>query len=45
MEREWRILGRLEFSLGDVSRVIFPQEFASRFREELPDYIGQVTFS
>jgi hypothetical protein len=45
MEREWRIFGNLEFSLDQVRRVIFPQEFARRFRDDLPEYFGEITFS
>ncbi len=45
MEREWRIMGSLDFALGEVSRVIFPQRFARHFRDDLPQYYGQITFS
>ena len=45
MEREWRVFGNLDFSLTDVRRVIFPQRFASSFREQVPDYYGEITFS
>ena len=45
MEREWRIFGNLEFSLDQVRRVIFPQDFARRFRDDLPEYFGEITFS
>jgi len=45
MEREWRVMGNVAFDLAEVSRVIFPREFASRFRSELPAYIGQITFA
>lgn len=45
MEREWRVYGNLDFSLTDVRRVIFPERFARSFREQLPDYYGEITFS
>lgn len=45
MEREWRLIGNLNFSLDDVYRVIIPQVFAKRFRADLPAYTGQVTYA
>lgn len=45
MEREWRVLGNINFSLSAVRRVFLPEEFADRFRTDLPDYTGQLTFS
>jgi hypothetical protein len=45
MEREWRVLGHVYFALGDVRRVFLPEEFAKRFRADLPEYTGQLTFS
>lgn len=44
MEREWRIVGNLKFELSDVYRVILPESYAKRFREDVPEYYGQVTF-
>jgi abortive phage resistance protein AbiGi (putative antitoxin) len=44
MEREWRVLRRLEFDIDDVYRIFLPREYARRFREDLPDYAGQLTF-
>lgn len=44
MEREWRVGGNVNFALTDVSRVFFPQKFASKFRKDLPEYLGQITF-
>jgi hypothetical protein len=44
MEREWRVLGRMTFSLDDVWRVILPAEYSPRLRMDLPNYTGQVTF-
>jgi hypothetical protein len=45
MEREWRVLGDVEFSLGEVERVILPRDYANRFRTDVPNYYGQVTFA
>jgi len=45
MEREWRVLGDVNFVLQDVHRVFMPERYAERFREDLPNYIGQLTFS
>jgi hypothetical protein len=45
MEREWRVLGSVEFNLADVSRVLLPPEFARRLRTDVPEYVGQVEFS
>ena len=45
MEREWRVLGDINFTLADVYRVFMPERYAKRFREDLPTYTGQLTFS
>jgi len=45
MEREWRIFGSLEFSLAEVTRIMFPKDFARRFRDDLPEFYGQINFS
>jgi Putative abortive phage resistance protein AbiGi, antitoxin len=45
MEREWRVIGRVTFDLADVERVIIPRAYAARFRNDLPEYVGQLTFS
>lgn len=44
MEREWRVLGDVRFSLADVERVIVPRSYGTRFRVDFPDYGGQVSF-
>ena len=44
MEREWRMSGALNFSLADVTRVVLPRAYGQRFREDFPDYYGQVSF-
>lgn len=45
MEREWRIVGNLDFKLQDVYRVILPQSYVKQFKSDFPDYCGQITFS
>ena len=45
MEREWRVLGIVKFALNDVHRVILPSGYATRFRNDLPVYTGQLSFS
>lgn len=44
MEREWRTLTSVRFTLSDVRRVIIPESYGSRFRQNVPSYCGQVTF-
>jgi len=44
MEREWRTLTSIRFTLPDVHRVIIPKEYASRLRQNVPGYMGQVMF-
>ena len=45
MEREWRVWGDVNFALEDVHRVFMPEHYAERFRADLPNYTGQLTFS
>ncbi|QDP40257.1 abortive infection system antitoxin AbiGi family protein [Radiobacillus deserti] len=45
MEREWRIVGNVKFSLRDVRRVFLPEKYAEAFRKELPEYCGQISFT
>ncbi len=44
MEREWRVIGHVNFGLSHVRRIFLPEEFAERFRDDLPEYAGQLTF-
>jgi hypothetical protein len=44
MEREWRVIGDVKFKLDDVCRVILPGRYAKRFREDVPEYFGQIAF-
>jgi hypothetical protein len=43
MEREWRLPGGLAFRLGDIARIFLPQDYAQRFRVDVPDYTGVMT--
>jgi hypothetical protein len=45
MEREWRVVGHLPFSLDDILTVIFPRDCARRFRTDCPNYVGEVVFA
>lgn len=44
LEREWRVIGNLEFNLADVERVFLPRAFKERFRDDLPAFCGQLSF-
>lgn len=45
MEREWRVRGRVSFDLPDVSTLFMPRDTVGRFREDIPDYLGQIMFT
>ena len=45
MEREWRIFGNIKFKIKDVYRIILPKSYAKLFREDVPEFIGQVSFA
>jgi hypothetical protein len=45
MEREWRVVGGFEFSIEDVSGIVMPQEYSRAFRNRVPAYCGQLSFS
>jgi hypothetical protein len=45
MEREWRTTHPVHFVLGDVRRIILPEEYAERLRQEIPEFAGQVHFA
>lgn len=42
MEREWRVVGKVRFKPTDVARIIVPEAFADRARNELPDIADRV---
>ena len=43
-EREWRIVGNLQFNKKDIKRVFLLPDYAKQFRKDCPDYYGQITF-
>lgn len=43
MEREWRVLGNVRFTLDDVERIIIPKGYEERLRQDVPEYSGQIT--
>lgn len=44
MEREWRLLGAVRFTVDDIARVIIPRDYARQFRSDVPAFFGQLTF-
>lgn len=44
MEREWRVLHEVVFTIEEVTRVVIPEQYARRFRVDFPEYFGQVSF-
>lgn len=44
-EREWRIVGNVNFTVDDVKTVFFPRRYSNEFREAFPKYAGQVIFT
>lgn len=45
MEREWRAYQDIHFTLGDVVRVIMPERFSGKFRDDFPAFDGEVIFA
>lgn len=43
MEREWRVNGRIDFTLGDIMRVLVPPEFVSCAAEKFPELGSCIT--
>jgi hypothetical protein len=43
MEREWRVNGRVEFSIGDIQRVLVPPEFVDPAIGALPELAAYIT--
>lgn len=42
MEREWRCLTNVSFSLSELKRVVLPASLAERFRADFAEYQGEV---
>lgn len=45
MEREWRTPYHVHFEIKDVYRIILPSTYNEMFRKDVPEYVGQITFS
>jgi len=45
LEREWRIVGDLPFSVDDITRILIPEKYGKPLRERLPEYYGQLSFT
>jgi len=45
MEREWRSPYYIHFEIENIQRIILPNSYSKRFRDDVPEYIGQITFS
>jgi hypothetical protein len=45
LEREWRIVGDVQFTLDDITRILIPCKYGKQLREALPQYFGQISFS
>lgn len=43
-EREWRVVGNIQFNINDVKRVFIPEKYAKQFRQDCPQFYGQLTF-
>jgi len=44
LEREWRVLGKVFFTLEDIKMIFIPEEFAKRLRKNIGEYCGQLLF-
>jgi hypothetical protein len=43
-EREWRVVGNVPFKTEDIRRILIPEAYAKRFRQDCPQYCGQLSF-
>ena len=43
-EREWRVVGNVKFSPEDIKTIFMPSKFSEKFRDEYPQYGGQLIF-
>lgn len=44
MEREWRLLGELEFSTNDIETIFMPKQYSKKFHNDCPEYTSQLYF-
>lgn len=42
MEREWRSLHKISFTINDIHRIILPGRFAESLKNEIPEYGGLI---
>jgi hypothetical protein len=42
MEREWRVAGKVRFSISDLQRVFVSSEFEDQVRRDLPELANRV---
>jgi len=42
LEREWRVVGNVNFSIEDIETIFMPKAFARRFRADFPLYSAQL---
>ncbi|RDW15395.1 abortive infection system antitoxin AbiGi family protein [Oceanobacillus chungangensis] len=45
LEREWRIVGDVQFTITDIARILIPEKYGKQLRTALPEYYGQVSFT
>ncbi|WP_068673346.1 abortive infection system antitoxin AbiGi family protein [Oceanobacillus sp. Castelsardo] len=45
LEREWRIVGDVQFNIDDITRILIPERYGKKLREMLPNYYGQISFT
>ena len=45
MEREWRSPYYIHFEIEDIQRIILPNSYSKKFRHDVPEFVGQITFS
>ncbi|MBC8484459.1 MAG: hypothetical protein H8D45_00245 [Bacteroidetes bacterium] len=41
-EREWRLLGNLDFNIGDIATILIPKNYKKRLEIDFPEYNGKV---
>ncbi len=44
-EREWRVVGNVQFDISDIQTIIIPKEYESDFRYAFPNFNGEIIHS
>ncbi|MDD2734452.1 MAG: abortive infection system antitoxin AbiGi family protein [Desulfuromonadaceae bacterium] len=44
MEREWRLVGELDFTINDIETIFMPRQYSRRFHDDCPEYTSQLYF-